>query len=192
MSDLLEERRIKRQESVRLQKERLEELKTILKSKQNTADDFKSRYNIDFDIALDENHPKFNDIYAFEDDKDENMVMAVKLKMGTRNTAIISSFFGYHIAKSVLWRMGYFAQFFYRTRLCSIPIWGCMLYYSIFKKFIHDLKDAQVYDYQSKRARLHKDHEMIRSLLSSHLATMKQSEKNAENEPTNILELINK
>lgn len=51
----------------------------ILKDKQNLSEDFRKRYNIDFDAYFYPDSEKFNDKYALEDDAKENLVMAVKL-----------------------------------------------------------------------------------------------------------------
>ena len=40
--------------------------------------------------------------------------MAIKLRGATRNGFMFLGFFGYHIVKFFLWRVGYFTKFFYR------------------------------------------------------------------------------
>ena len=78
------------------------------------AADFKERYDIDFDILFDPWNDRFNEVYALEEETQENLVMAVKLQSASRQGMIMLGFAGYHLVKSVLWRYGYFAKFFYR------------------------------------------------------------------------------
>lgn len=49
--------------------QRLNELKTLLKNKQETQKEFKQKYKIDFDVLLDPEHPNFQQTYSFEDPK---------------------------------------------------------------------------------------------------------------------------
>jgi len=85
--------------------------------------------------------------------------------MGSRNLKIFATFFGYHIAKTGLWRYGYFATFFYRTRFLSlIPLlWG--LWYSSLKKYPRDLKSVDLFDYVQKKVRFEKDQQFVIRLL---------------------------
>jgi len=39
--------------------QRLQELKSLLKNKQETQKEFKQKYKIDFDVLLDPEHPNF-------------------------------------------------------------------------------------------------------------------------------------
>ena len=72
-------------EELRMKKlERVETLKKVLENKKNVASDFKEKYNIDFDILFNPKHSSFDEIYALEDDFQENMVMAVKFKSASR------------------------------------------------------------------------------------------------------------
>ncbi len=57
--------------------------------------------------------------------------MGIKLKSASRQAGIVGAFVGYHGIKFILWRFGYFANFFYRTRFLSFPILGAALYYSV-------------------------------------------------------------
>ena len=111
--------------------ERLEVFKKLLENKQSVAADFKERYDIDFDILFNPDHPRFNQLYALEEESQENMVLAIKLKSASIQGLIFGAFIGYHLVKSVLWRMGYFAKFFYRTRFLTIPILGGGVYWNL-------------------------------------------------------------
>lgn len=77
--------------------------------------------------------------------------------MGSRNLTIFASFFGYHIAKFGLWRYGYFATFFYRTRLLSFIPFFFGLWYSTLKKYPQDLKSVDLFDYVQRKVRFEKD-----------------------------------
>ena len=59
---------------------KLEKLRAELKHKQATQDDFKARYNIDFDILLNPEHPQFTEKYQVADDANENMLTMIKIK----------------------------------------------------------------------------------------------------------------
>ena len=48
------------------------------------AADFKQKHDIDFDILFNPKHEKFNQLYALEDDAQENLVMAVKFRSTSR------------------------------------------------------------------------------------------------------------
>jgi len=69
----------------------------------------------------------------------------------------MGSFVAYHLSKSVLWRFGYFAKFFYNTRLLSIPVWGVAMWVNLMTKYPYDLKQAGVFEYNSRKVRLEKD-----------------------------------
>jgi hypothetical protein len=96
---------------------------------------------------LDPEHPNFTKTYSFEDPKQENLVLAIKLKMGQRNVNALGIFTGYHLVKTVMWRYGYGATFFYRTRLLSFPILFFTIWFNIFRRYPSDLKGAGVFEY---------------------------------------------
>jgi hypothetical protein len=97
--------------------------------------------------------------------------------MGSRNLAILTTFCGYHIAKFGLWRYGYFATFFYRTRLLTlIPLcWG--LWYSTLKKYPQDLQSVDLFDYVQKKVRFEKDQQMVMRLLQNRADFMLEAQK---------------
>ena len=59
---------------------------------------------------------------------------------------MLSLFVGYHLAKSILWRFGYFATFFYRTRFLTIPLLAGGIYWNLRQTLIN-MKDAGVLEY---------------------------------------------
>lgn len=137
--------------------QRLQELKALLRNKQETQNEFKQRYKIDFDVLLDPEHPNFGQTYSFEDPKQENLVLAIKLKMGQRNVNAVGAFTVYHLAKTVLWRYGYGATFFYRTRFLTIPVLFFTVWYNIFRRYPNDLRYAKVFEYTQRKVRFEKD-----------------------------------
>ncbi len=58
----------------------------MLKKKQNLSQEFKEKYNIDFDVIFEPNHPRFNDNYSLEIPEKENTIMMIKLKQSTYAT----------------------------------------------------------------------------------------------------------
>ncbi len=136
--------------------ERLGQLKALLSNKKNVAEDFKKKYDIEFDVLFDPTHERFNELYALEDEMSENIVMGIKLKSASRTGAILMSFFTYHAAKFVLWRFGYFATFFHRTRFLTFPILGAGIYFNL-KNTMSNLSDAGVLDYNKRRTRFDRD-----------------------------------
>lgn len=166
-------------------------MKQILKDKTNLKDEFTERYDIDPDILLDPSHPEFNDKYCFSKDEEENILMAIKFRMGTRNTFIVGSFIGYHAVKTVMWRFGYGAHFFYKTRFMTIPIAIYALWYSSLHKFPADIKEAGIMEYYMKRNRFEKDSRFIRNLLQERLNYIEEHKKASQAE-VNINKLINK
>ena len=126
--------------------ERLQQLKALLQNKKAMAADFKEKHNIDFDVLFDPRHERFNEVYALEDEQQENIVMGIKLKSASRTGAIIATFLGYHAAKFVLWRFGYFAHFFHRTRFISFPVVGFAIYWNL-KTTMGNLSEAGVLEY---------------------------------------------
>ena len=107
-------------------------------------------------------------MYTLENEALENIVIAVKLKAATRQTYMAGAFVSYHIVKSILWRVGYFAKFFYRTRFFTFPILIYGLFWNI-KRTIRDLDDAGVLDYNTRRVRLDKDSYVVEKLLKNRL-----------------------
>ncbi len=112
-------------------------------------------------MLLDPEHPNFNQTYSFEDPKHENLVLAIKLKMGQRNVNAIGFFTGYHLVKTVLWRYGYGAKFFYRTRLLTFPILFFSIWHNIFRRYPNDLRFAGVFEYSQRKVRFEKDMHVV-------------------------------
>ncbi len=48
------------------------------------AQDFREKFDIDFDILLDPSNPKFNEKYTLEDEAKENMATAIKINASQR------------------------------------------------------------------------------------------------------------
>ena len=81
--------------------------------------------------------------------------------MGQRNTNILATFTGYHIAKTILWRFGYGATFFYRTRFMTIPILCYGLWHTTFRRYPADLKAANLLEYTQRKVRFEKDMHVV-------------------------------
>jgi hypothetical protein len=79
------------------------------------------------------------------------VLQAIKLRAYTRKFYMLGGFVSYHVVKTALWRYGYFATFFYRTRLLSIPILGAGIVWSAKKKYPRDLFDAGIAEYSCKK-----------------------------------------
>ncbi len=82
--------------------------------------------------------------------------MALKYKTITRQYYISGGFLGYHLVKSILWRYGYFARFFYRTRFMTIPVLLYGTYWNI-KKTLRLYNEAGVLEYSKKRIKFDKE-----------------------------------
>ena len=162
----------------------------ILDEKKNLSEDFKQRFDIDFKVLFNPYNPEFNKYYALEEDSNENLLAAVKLKAASRQLYIISSFLVYTAAKSVLWRRGYFAKFFYRQRFLSFPLLLVALGFST-KKTIKDLNNAGVLQYYQKRIKFDRDSKMVEKLLTSKL-NLENSKKATEESQVNIQKIIDK
>ena len=59
-------------------------MKNVLKGKQNVSNEFKEQYHIDFDILFDPSHPKFEDFYSLEKEKEEVLLTAIKFRTISR------------------------------------------------------------------------------------------------------------
>ena len=82
--------------------------------------------------------------------------MGIKLKSASRTGAIIATFCVYHTAKFILWRFGYFASFFHRTRFLTFPIVAAGIYLNL-KTTMTNMKEAGVLEYNQRRARFDRD-----------------------------------
>ena len=170
---------------------RLDKLKQELKNKQATQDDFRQRYNIDFDILLDPKNPQFNEIYALQSDAEENMLMVIKIKSAQRATNICCAFGAYHITKHFLWKRNIGAQFFYRTKLMSIPLLFGALWYSTIKVYQRQLKEAEVYEYAKKSAKFQREMNMLKKFMANRQDYLIET-KSYDQSTMNIQGLINK
>ena len=166
-------------------------LRDKINEKQQQHADFKARYNVDFNVLLDPEHPDFTQLYQFKDDANENMLMAVRLKYMQRNVNMGAAFCIYHVAKFVLWRYGYFATFFHRTRFLSFPILGAGIWYNSTKSYKGMLHEGKVYEYAQKTSRFNRDMQMLKKFLANRSDYMRES-KQGELASTNIAQLINK
>ena len=69
---------------------------------------------------------------------------------------MLGAFFGYHLVKTVLWRFGYFATFFKRTRFLTFPLLLGGLYWNV-KGTMNDMNEAGVLDYNRRRLKFDRD-----------------------------------
>lgn len=169
---------------------RLQQFKDILREKTQTKAEFKAKHDIDFDILLDPEHAQFSELYTFEDAASENLVMAAKLKMVSNNWRMMQAFTVYHVAKFFLWRKGYAATFFYRTRFLSPVILTFSIWINMFRCYPSNLQKAGVIDYNRKRVRFEKDIATLQSLLHNRMSYLKEVGKEQES-TTNIQTLVN-
>lgn len=86
---------------------------------------------------------------------------------------MLSAFAGYHVIKFVLWRMGYFARFFHRTRFLTIPLLVYGIMWNV-KKTIRDMDEAGVLEYNRRRIRLDKDSYVVEKVLKNRLDLIKE------------------
>ena len=138
-----------------------------LKRKQGSHSDFYKKYKIDFDVLLDPSHVSFNIIYAFKDEKNDDLLDVIKLQHMQRTVNIGLTFLGYHLVKTVMWRYGYGANFFYRTRLLSIPVALIGVWYSSTKVYPRHLQEAGLMEYAKKRNKFNKDMGVLKKFMAS-------------------------
>ena len=100
------------------------------------------------------NHPKFAETYEEKNDKKDEVWELIKIARLQRCMLITGAFTGYHIVKSVAWRYGYGAHFFYRTRLMSIPIYFGAIIWSWTTRYTKNLHDANILDYSVRNTML--------------------------------------
>ena len=108
-------------------------------------------------MLLDPKHHEFAEQYSFENPEEENVLLAIKMNMASRNMKICGAFATYHIAKTGLWHFGYFAHFFKRQRFLSIPIFISAIWYNTLQSYPKNLREAGIYDYHVKKVRFEKD-----------------------------------
>ena len=77
---------------------------------------------------LGETSPYYKYFHSKEDEKKENLVLLYESIYKKRLFLTTFTFFVYNISKSLLWRRGYFAYFFYHTRNMSFVMFLISLY----------------------------------------------------------------
>ena len=92
------------------------------------------------------------------------------------------------MVKIVLWRFGYGAWFFHKTRFMTFPLLFGAIYLNL-KTTLNHLEDAGVLDYNQKRTRFDRDSKMVEKILKSRLDLAKEKQ-NAQDVTTNIKKLI--
>lgn len=100
-----------------------------------------------------EDSPYFKYFFAKEDENKQNLVMMYE-NIYRRNIFLSSVvFMSYNIVKSILWKRGYFAYFFYHTRMISVIIY-IMSLNLLNKNFLANLKNAELLGYYKKHKTL--------------------------------------
>ena len=118
------------------------------------------------------------------------MLLAIRLKHAQRSLNLTIGFCAYHIVKFFLWRKGYGATFFYKTRLLSIPILAGALWYNTFRWYPLNLKQAGVIDYAAKARRFTQDMETLKKFMSGRKDYHDELKKDVQT-TTNINSLVN-
>jgi hypothetical protein len=72
---------------------------------------------------LKNSHPHYKYFLADENEKKENIVILLDSVKNKRIITATVIFFSYNIIKQILWSRGYFAYFFYHTRLYSFVLY---------------------------------------------------------------------
>ena len=104
---------------------------------------------------------------------------------------MVAGFFTYHIAKSILWRFGYFANFFHKQRFLSFPLFiGASIYN--FKYMMRALEKNDLLDYSKKRMRYDRDTQRVQNILSQRLAYLETQEIEEKGHNLNIAELVDR
>jgi hypothetical protein len=108
-----------------------------------------------------EDSPYFKYFLAKEEENKQNLVMMYQL-IYQRNIFIASViFFSYNLVKSILWKRGYFAYFFYHTRMMSVLLYF-MSMNLMNKNFLANLKSNEILGYYKKQKRLIEVEESIK------------------------------
>ncbi len=100
--------------------------------------------------TLDTKHIFFNYLLAKEDEKKENLLLALT---SVRNKNFINLTIGFGVftlIKSYIWSRGYFAYFFYHTRFSMIGLYVMGLWF-IQKNFYAKLLENDIMRYYEKR-----------------------------------------
>ncbi len=90
--------------------------------------------------------------FCLEDPENENLYLLHKGILNKRLIYIFSVFISYELIKRILWNRGYFAYFFFHTRLMSFFTAGIMIY-MVNRNFEVNLINDQIYRYKSKNLR---------------------------------------
>jgi len=100
-----------------------------------------------------ENSPYFKYFLAKEEENKENLVMMYQ-NIYKKNYFIASGIFlVYNFVKSILWKRGYFAYFFYHTRMMSVVIYFLTLHL-LNQNFLAHLKNDEILGYYRKHKAL--------------------------------------
>ncbi len=84
-----------------------------------------------------------------------------------------------------MWRKGYGATFFYRTRLMSIPILIGSLWYSNVNMYYYNLNEAGIADYAKKKGKFDRDMNILKKFMTSRQDYIVESSKEVDSS-TNI------
>jgi len=91
----------------------------------------------------------FNHFLTLENEHKENLIITYNAILKSKIAFSTSIFILYNIIKSILWRRGYFATFFFHTRFFSF--YTLMLsYYYFSKEFQINLKNSNLLNYYTK------------------------------------------
>jgi hypothetical protein len=97
-------------------------------------------------------HPYYKYFLAASNDYKDNTVMLCEAVRDKRYLMATSTFIVYNLAKTLLWKYGYFAHFFFNTRMLSVAIYLMSLKF-IQQRFKNDLRNSELWRYYNKRKR---------------------------------------
>jgi hypothetical protein len=103
-------------------------------------------------FILGENSTYFKYFLAKEDEKKDNLILLYDGIHKRREVLATAALFSYNFAKSILWRRGYFAYFFYHTRLMSLIIYFLSLYLIKLNFNAHLLQDDLLRYYEKRKS----------------------------------------
>lgn len=112
-------------------------------------------------FILDTQNPYYHYFLAKENEKKENFVMICKSLMSRKFYIATSIFATYNFIKSLLWRQGYFAYFFFHTRNISLIMYMLSIYL-IKKNFETTLINNNCFRYYEKREAAQRIEEAIK------------------------------
>jgi hypothetical protein len=105
-------------------------------------------------------NPYYKYFLAKDDDYKDNLIMLHQAIRDKRYLTASAVFVGYNIVKAVLWRYGYFAHFFFHTRMMSVVIYALSMRF-IQQRFKYDLRGIELWRYYNKRNRTKQAEEQI-------------------------------